>query len=482
MIFIKKLISSKIFAKKNQSDLYKKNYEEMKEENEKLKDELKSLNKKNNIINKKLDFYSKFIEEIKKSYIHNLQNPKFKRRILFVLHSGSGGAPKTVLDLVNHIYNNFECYLLTSNGKLMTLSVFDGDEFNEIEYHELQTNWVVENCYDNEFSNAYFKFLIKYSFDIVHIHHLIFHSFDLPKLCSELGIPVILSIHDLYFICPAYTLLDGDYKFCAGECNNSKSDKNCFMPMDGLTNIKNMKSFVSEWRNSVFQMFSNINCFISPSEFIKDIILKNYDLSEDKIILIEHGIDCNELNQNLFEMPNINKPTKILFLGNLHPQKGVSAIMKLYEIDKDKRLEFHFLGFAPIELSEIGVNHGTYDNKNLNKYIEKIKPSFIGIFSLTGESYCYTLSESWSFGIPVLVSNLGALKERVLKNDGGWLIDINDMEKTYNKIISIIDNEDEYKSKQNVIESIPLISTETMSNEYFEIYEVLLRENEEKTC
>ena len=82
MIFIKKLISSKIFAKKNQSD--KEDYEEMKKENENLKQELKSLNKKYNLINKKLDFYSNFIEEIKESYIYNLQNPKLKRKILFV--------------------------------------------------------------------------------------------------------------------------------------------------------------------------------------------------------------------------------------------------------------------------------------------------------------------------------------------------------------------------------------------------------------
>ena len=434
MIFIKKLNFSEIFAKKKQSDFYKENN------------------------------------------IFNWQNPKIKRKILFALHEGSGGTPKTVLDLVNNIHNNFECYLLTSNGMHMTLSIFDGDKFNEVEYYELKTKWLVEDCYSKEFSNAYFKFLIKYSFDIVHIHHLIFHSFDLPKLCFELEIPVILSLHDLYFICPAYTLLDGDYKYCAGECTNSKSEKNCFMPMGGLTNIKNMKMFVDGWRNSVFQMFSNINYFIAPSKFIKDIILKNYDLPEWKINIIEHGIDFNEINQNLFEIPTIDKPTKILFLGNLYLQKGVPAINELYEIDKNNSLEFHFLGFTPNELSKIGITHGTYDNNDLNKYIEKIKPSFIGIFTLTGESYCYTLSEAWSLGIPVLVSNLGALKERVLKNGGGWLIDINDMEKNYNKIMSIINNIEEYKSTQNVIKDIQLISTETMSYEYLKIYGALLGE------
>lgn len=219
-----------------------------------------------NKVNSSEIFAKKKQENINKE---NCENPKIKRKILFVLHEGSGGTPKTVLDLANNIYNHFECYLLTSNGILMTLSIFDGNKFNEVEYCNLQSKWLVEDCYSEEFSNAYLNFLTRYSFDIVHIHHLIFHSFDLPKLCFELKIPVILSIHDLYFICPAYTLLDGDYKYCAGECANSNSDKNCFMPMKGMTNIKNMKIFVDEWRNSVFQIFSYINYFISPQSLSK---------------------------------------------------------------------------------------------------------------------------------------------------------------------------------------------------------------------
>ena len=74
-----------------------------------------------------------------------------------------------------------------------------------------------------------------------------------------------------------------------------------------------------------------------------------------------------------------------------------------------------------------------YENNKLVEYIKEIRPSFIGIFTLCGESYCYTLSEAWSFGIPVLVSELWALKERVSENGGGWFIDVNDMNSTYSK-------------------------------------------------
>lgn len=373
-------------------------------------------------------------------------------------------------DIVKNIYNEFDCYLLTSDTNLMKLSLYDGKNFKEIENDELYCEWLCENTYIEEYSNIYFKYLIKYSFDIVHIHHLIYHTFDLPKLCNELEIPVILSVHDLYFICPAYTLMDADLKYCDGVCENSNSRQNCFLPMAGITNINSMKTFVDKWRKSVNEMFSYLDCFIMPSKYIKDIIQKNYKISEDQINIIAHGIDYNKPEEVMFEIPNRNKPTKILFLGNLYPQKGVSIIKKLYEIDGENNLEFHFLGFAPSELSEIGVHHGNYENNQLSKYIKQIKPSFIGIFTLCGESYCYTLSESWSFGIPVLVSKLGALKERVIENGGGWFIDVNNMDDTYNKIISIINNTDEYCSKQCEIKNIELSSTRFMSEKYLEIY------------
>lgn len=475
--FIKKIISSKFLSKSNQFNFYKNNYEEVEKENKNLKNQFRLIEEQNRILNKKIDSYSKIISDIKESYIDNPKRINSDRqKILFVLHSGSGGTPKTVNDIVKNIYNEFDCYLLTSDNNLMKLSFYDGNAFKEIEHDELYCEWLCENTYIEEYSNIYFKYLIKYSFDIVHIHHLIFHTFDLPKLCYELGIPVILSVHDLYFICPSYTLMDADLKYCEGVCENSKSEENCFLPMANITNIKSLKTFVCEWRKLVKEMFSYIDCFVMPSMFIRDIIQKNYSLSENRINIIAHGIDYNEPEEDMYEVPNRNKPTKILFLGNLYPQKGVSIIKKLSEVDDDENLEFHFLGFAPSELSEIGVHHGTYENNQLSEHIKQIKPSFIGIFTLCGESYCYTLSESWALKIPVLVSKLGALKERVIENGGGWFIDVNNMKDTYDKILSIIDDTEEYCSKQSEIENIRLFSTRFMSEKYLEIYDNFITE------
>lgn len=406
--------------------------------------------------------------------MNNLSNNKQKPRILFVMHSGPGGTEKTVHELIKNINFKFDCFLLVSDSNYMNLLKYNNSKFEKIETWELYTKWLIETPYIEEYSNIYFNLLIKYNFDLVHIHHLIFHTFDLPDLCYKLGIPMVLSIHDLYFICPAYTLLDGDYKNCDGKCINSTSEKNCFIPMPHITHIENMKNYVEKWRKHVSKIFSYFDFFIVPSDFIKNIMFEHYNLSKNNIYKIEHGLDYNQPNEKLFDIPSKDKPTKILFLGNLYLQKGYKVIKELFKLDKNNALEFHFLGYTPDELKNIGIHHGTYKSEDLYNHIKIIKPSFIGIFSICGESYCYTLSEAWAFNIPVLVSNLGALKERLLENGGGWFIDIDDINNTYEIILSKIQNTEEYLEKQKETENIKFKSNLEMSNEYISIYKKII--------
>ena len=451
-------------SKSNQFNFYKKNYDYLTKENQNLKNEII-------ILNDKLDVYSNIIRDIKNNF-NNYSFEHTHEKILFVLHEGFGGTLKSVKDLINNIHIHFDCYLLVSNMKVMKLYKFDKTSFVLVEEWKLFSNWLVENGYSEEYSNIYFNILIKYNFNIIHIHHLIFHTFDLPKLAKIFNIPVVLSLHDFYFICPSFSLLDENYTFCEGKCNKSNEDM-CYLSPIIKTNIKSLKLFHDIWQKNVYEMFSNIDIFISPSLYVKNIFNNYYSIPNNKFKVIEHGFSQSYFKKKYFEVPSIEKPTKILFLGNLNIHKGSNIIKQLYEIDKNNVLEFHFLGKTYKELSNIGIHHGEYNSNDLAMFIEKIKPSFVGIFSIWSETYCYTLSEAWSFGIPVLISKIGVLRDRFLENGGGWFIDINDMNKTYDHILSIIHNNEEYINKQKEISNIKFKSIKEMSEEYLLIYESL---------
>ena len=154
--------------------------------------------------------------------------------------------------------------------------------------------------------------------------------------------------------------------------------------------------------------------------------------------------------------------------------KGSELIKKIKEEDKENRLEFHFLGNCHDGLEEYGIAHGTFERDEFYKKVEEIRPSFIGVFSIWPETFCHTITEAWSCGIPVLATNIGVIQDRVEKNKGGIFIDKDDYERSYNTILEIKNNPEKYIEIQKNIEKIYFKSEEEMGEDYIKIYDNLI--------
>ena len=84
------------------------------------------------------------------------------------------------------------------------------------------------------------------------------------------------------------------------------------------------------------------------------------------------------------------------------------------------------------------------------------------------ETYSHTLTESIASGIPVVATDLGALKERIEEYGVGWLVNPQNPLDIYNKLISI-SNED-YLNKIDALSKIKIKSKEEMINQYINLY------------
>ena len=405
------------------------------------------------------------------------------KRILYVLHSGmAGGSFFTTKDLMNHFGEENTIYLLSGEKNSLRFYEYSNNDFKLIkEYprHYIVNNsenknmeWSCKEFHDSWLTYIYFTILKKYDIDLVHIMHLINHSFDLPQLAKKFNIPVILSIHDFYFLCPFYTLLDENKKYCGGVCKDN--DKNCYVPMDSLSDI-NSKEFIDEWRENTLKMFQYVDVFISTSDIIKELFLSIYpSINSETFKIIEHGRDLAKIEETCYEVPAKNEPIKILcFANHLNEMKGSEVIKNIKKEDENNLIEFHFLGNC-YGIDDCGINHGRFERQDFPNKVKEIKPSFVGIFSIWPETYCYAITESWICGIPILGSNIGVVEDRVSKNNGGWIIDIHDPKKSYNQIIEISNNQKEYLEVINNIKRMNFKSTKEMSEEYKEIYDIFL--------
>lgn len=358
------------------------------------------------------------------------------KRILFVLHEGGGGTVKTNEDLMLYItQKDYEVFMLTSNTKDFKLYSVYNSTLHLIKIWNLKSKWEISRFSNPEYREIYFDVLQNLHVNLVHIRHLFKHSFDIIDLCELFSVPIVMSFHDFYFICPTINLINSEGIYCAGKCKDG--DSHCKFPTKQIQlNEKNTKEWVKEvWQPNVEKKLNYVSRFITTSNHTKALYCEIYSSLKNRFSVIEHGRDFGYERKYMGKKPSGEK-IKILFAGNINYTKGEEYIKKIIKKDKKNRLEMHVIGNITETLKPYVIYHGSYIREDFNKYVEKIGPAYIGILSIWPETYCHVLTEAWSCGMPCIISDIGVLKERGERH-GCILADLSDVQKTYDKILEV---------------------------------------------
>ena len=400
-----------------------------------------------------------------------------KRNILFVLHEKIGtvgGAGFFNMDIIKNLPDKYNPFILTSDGEDVELWNAKNN-LEKISNYELgfdtnfsvidnDSNFISGDDFESIFFNdslavIYDEILSKLNITLVHINHLINHSFDLINILIKNSIPFLVNLHDFYYICPSIHLVDKNCQYCKFNCSECGG-----ILTDG--SISNAK-ILDKWQELSQNLLKNSQANIAPTKSVIDLYTKAYP-EIDNFKIIEHGVN---VNKSSFKPVLTSGPIKILVPGHISPHKGSLLIRQLKQLDKNNNLEFHFIGTSIPNLNKYGISHGKYDRNDFNGLVEKIKPSFSLILSACPETYSFTLTESWMAGLPVIASDLGALKERIELAGGGWLVDYSNLDDVYKLIIGIDQNN--YENKLADISDMKFKDLNKMCDEYIALYDEL---------
>ena len=272
-------------------------------------------------------------------------------------------------------------------------------------------------------------------------------------------------------------------KFCGGNCNlNSENTANPEDCSASKTWFKELPPIKNKFKNTYCslnqQYLKQCDAFVTTSQSAANIITNNFpQLSSHKLKIIEHGRDFDHIKTNNRHHTAIN--TKIIMFGALNVAKGVDLVIKILRKNFPQKFQLHILGNVSSEyakpLEQAGaVLHGKYERDNLHAIIQGIAPCLTIIPSIWPETFCHTLTESWACGIPVLASNLGATGDRIETHGGGWILSPESPEQWYEKIISILRNKDDYKTKVDQISRYKFKTTKEMADEYLALYNSII--------
>ncbi len=142
---------------------------------------------------------------------------------------------------------------------------------------------------NDKIAQAFKNLILAFDIDLVHVHHVKNLSFDIFDIAKELEVPVILTMHDFYFVCPTLLMLDSENNICV-DC-----ESDCRKCLEQKLKIRSNIDYIGIWRKKVRKILPICKKIIVPDESAENIVKKYYPEMESKIEVVTHGYST-ELN------------------------------------------------------------------------------------------------------------------------------------------------------------------------------------------
>lgn len=355
-----------------------------------------------------------------------------KKRILLVSHSDLTRSVFGGIEIVQNIdveklQDEFEFFYYLRKQDPQQANVSLGVQIMDAELNVLEerdfspiVDDSVLTCAERE--EYFFYTLARHGIDLVHFHHLMGHVPSLISIAKSLGTPVVLTAHDYFFLCDSFNLLNSRGRFCQIE---SLAIESCGLCIQRRKNL-DIDSILKR-RNFLFNMLSLVDSFICHSNDVKERFLAVVDnLNPNKISCLP--CPCPETQVfNLNDVSKSDDQLEVAVLGNFTKQKGADLMLEIFDQLRYKNVTFHVYGRVDSEYLEIlsvlklkkVVFYGKYSPGESLEQLQKCHLSLH--LSCWPETFCITLSEVWNLGVIPIVSDLGALNERVQNGINGFI-------------------------------------------------------------
>lgn len=268
-----------------------------------------------------------------------------------------------------------------------------------------------------EYRAAIREILQEYRVDGILVSSLIGHALDI----LDTGLPTLVVQHDFYPICPAINAyFDGICGHCDGpriaECARANPDFNPFQDYPGAARAAVRERFLALAGRGAFSL-------AAPTDSVRERLARLAPaLADIPCATIPHGYP-----DRYARLPEASAPgerLRIVVLGMLAVSKGMRLLQECLD-ELRWFADIHLIGAR--EVGELfrdtpGVHVvDRYRPEELQGLIAGIAPDLGLLMSICHETFSYTLSELFAFGIPPVATRVGSFAERIRHGENGFL-------------------------------------------------------------
>src|SRR5574337_745233 len=319
--------------------------------------------------------------------------------------------------------------------------------------------------YDPEVERVLRSTLTSFRPDIVHVHHWHRLTNNLVAICADLGIPVVVTLHDVWTSCPRIHRIHREGLLCREPLLTAPC-LHCVERTQWQTDDE-VAAALALRQQMIGEELALASALIVPSEAHRSLLLQLLALPENRLTVLPHGslqtLMAQERRTGLSAFPN--RPLQIGHWGYFLYHKGTHLLLEaLHHLDDPSAVQVHLIGTALEQaygdrLRDLarGLSvqfHGAYQPADL----QAVDLDLAVFPSITSESYSFTIDEALQLGLPTLVSDRGALSERIGK--AGLTFRAGDAEDLARRLQGILDAPETLEAMRLDIGSETLLSME----------------------
>jgi len=309
--------------------------------------------------------------------------------------------------------------------------------------YSMQTGNVLLSCVnyaglnlalDSEVASRVGSLLTLLSVDVVIINQLVSwpEPLTVTAAIEDFGIPYLVLLHDYFYICPNWVLLDVKARFCAAAGDMTK----CVACLKSNPAAEYHHFYgealddAASWQQQMYRFLlgaRKVVCFSGSSQAV----LKDFYPKLTNTAVVEHAVPESYLFIWQKRSYSRGEQLTVGIIGGIGIPKGIRLVVELLDnaIFKELPINIVVLGntseFADGYRSPDGklFVYGKYSRSALPELLEKFSVSVILIPSVWSETFSFTTSEAILLGYPVICFDIGAQAERVKQYQCGMIVD-----------------------------------------------------------
>jgi glycosyltransferase involved in cell wall biosynthesis len=263
--------------------------------------------------------------------------------------------------------------------------------------------------------------------DLVHVQHLMGLPVEVMATLTAAGIPFVVTLHDYYFFCAnALLLTNTDQSICGGP-RRYLNCAQCALARAGLgvrSPAAPLVAPIMAYRNlGLRRVLRQAARLIAPGAFVAGRHAAHFGWPADRVQVIAPGLDAPH---DLPSEPRTDR-LRVIFIGGIAHQKGVHVLIDAVKQLPTSRVQLSIYGdlsafpdYAADLQKRARVDNIVFHGRVPHEEIWQVlgKSDVLVVPSLSYESSSLVSQEALAARVPVIASDLGALRETALAGGG----------------------------------------------------------------